>query len=330
MESLLPLLCCPETHEPLRLEGNALVSARGLHYPIVDGIPRLLVPTKNPEEETLRQRIQVFYEQFTFPGYDDIDSPAVLIDKARASGFGLWVDQAVAPFATVLEVGCGTGQMTNYLGLLSSRTVIGTDMSVASLSLGKRFRDQHGLTNVHFVQGNIFAMPIREASADVLICSGVLHHTPDPQRGFRQLLKLVKPKGKILIGLYNSFARFPLGLRKILFSHTGKTFRFLDAHLRRRDVDEGKKDIWFADQYQNPHESWHSVDEVLQWFDATGVKFLSAVPAIGPNLPEEERGLKLFYEHQRGSFVGHIFRQLQWIGSIGREGGLFVIVGQKS
>ena len=91
-----------------------------------------------------------------------------------------------------------------------------------------------------------------------------------------------------------------------------------------------KKEIWFADQYQNPHESWHSVDEVLGWFDATGVKFFSAVPAIGPNLPGEEEVLKLFHEHPRGSFAGHVFRQLQWIGNIGREGGLFVIVGQKS
>ena len=41
--------------------------------------------------------MQKFYEQFTFPGYDGIDSPSVLMDKAGKSGFGMWVDRAISP-----------------------------------------------------------------------------------------------------------------------------------------------------------------------------------------------------------------------------------------
>jgi ubiquinone/menaquinone biosynthesis C-methylase UbiE len=314
---------------PLRLDDTTLISERGQRYPIIEGIPRLLTPTKSLEEEEVRQRMQQFYEQVTFPGYDDIDSPGVLMDKARQSGFGKWLDEAIPPIARVLEVGCGTGQMTNFLGLVPTRTVIGIDMSMPSLTLGQRFKEKFGLANVHFVQGNIFAMPVREESVDVLICSGVLHHTPDSRGGFERLLTLVKPRGKILIGLYNTFARIPTGLRKFLFSFTGKTLRFLDAHMRRRDVDTRKKEIWFADQYQNPHESWHSVGEVLGWFDAAGVRFLSAVPNIGGKLPTETEHMQLFEEHSRGSRWQHFLRQLSWTVSIGHEGGLFVMVGEK-
>lgn len=273
--------------------------------------------------------MQTFYEHHTFPGYDGIDNPGILMDKARKSAFGLWVDQAIPPTAAVCEVGCGTGQMTNFLGLVSTRTVIGVDMSLPSLQLGQQFKEQFNLHNVRFAQGNIFAMPIMPASVDVLICSGVLHHTPDPRNGFERLLELVKPGGKILIGLYNSFARIPLGLRKAFFRTTKESCRWLDAHMRRNDVDQGKKEIWFADQYRNPHESWHSVDEVLGWFDTTHVKFLSAVPSISKNLPGEEAELRLFMEHPRGSRLEHIFRQLSWMFTIGREGGLFVLVGEK-
>ncbi len=329
MDTMLPLLRCPESKTALRGDGNVLVSEKGNRYAIVDGIPRLLTPTKDEEEEALRQRMQKFYEHFTFPGYEGIDSPGVLMEKAGRSGFGKWLDQAISPFATVLEVGCGTGQMTNFLGLVSTRTVIGADMSLASLALGQSFKERFGLGNVHFLQGNIFAMPIAESSVDVLICSGVLHHTPDPRGGFQELLKLVKPNGKIIIGLYNSYARVPLGLRKILFSFTGKTFRKLDAHLRRKDIDESKKTIWFADQYRNPHESWHSVDEVLGWFDESHVRFLSAVPEIGGNIDGEGEGLQLFQEHPRGSRLQHILKQLSWILTISHEGGLFVLVGEK-
>ncbi len=328
MNTLLPFLRCPETKSPLAAEGDALVSESGIRYP-VDGFARLLTPTKSEEEEKTRQMMQKFYEQFTFPGYDGIDSPAVLMEKAGKSGFGLWVDQAISPFAKVLEVGCGTGQMTNFLGLVSTRTVIGADQSVASLTLGQRFRDQFDLKNVNFVQANIFAMPFAENSFDTVICSGVLHHTPDPKGGFLEILKLVKPGGTILIGLYNTYARIPLGLRKLLFTATGNTFRKLDAHMRRKDVDTSKKEIWFADQYKNPHESWHSVDEVLKWFDEAGVEYLSGVPDIAGKIEGEESGMRLFEKHPRGSALQHVMKQLGWMGTIGREGGLFVLVGRK-
>lgn len=329
MQKILPLLRCPESRSALRLESDQLIANSGQKYPIIDGIPRLLTPTKSAEEERVRQMMQKFYEQFTFPGYDGIDSPGVLLDKAGKSGFGKWVDEAISPFATVLEVGCGTGQMTNFLGLAQMRTVLGVDQSIASLTLGKGFRDRFDLNNVHFLQGNIFAMPIKENSVDVVICSGVLHHTPDPRGGYLELLKLVKPGGKILIGLYNTYARIPLGIRKMIFTGTGNAFRFLDAHMRRKDVDQSKKEIWFADQYKNPHESWHSVDEVLKWFDESNVKFLSGVPEIAGKNPGEEAGMKLFEEHQRGSSLVHVMKQLGWMFTIGREGGLFVIVGEK-
>jgi len=326
---ILPLLKAPDTGSSLHQEGNDLISTNGTRFAVADGIPRLLVPTKTADEERVREKIQKFYEQFTFPGYDGIDSPAILMEKAGKSGFGKWVDQAISPFAKVLEVGCGTGQMTNFLGLVSSRTVIGADQSIASLTLGQKFKTDFSLDNVHFVQGNIFTMPIQENSMDVVICSGVLHHTPDPKGGYKELLKLVKPGGKILIGLYNTYARIPLGLRKVLFTATGKTFRKLDFHMRRSDVDDSKKNIWFEDQYRNPHESWHSVDEVLKWFDETNVKFLSGVPEIAGKIPADGSGMRLFEPHPRGSSVQHVMNQLKWMFTIGREGGLFVMVGEK-
>ncbi|PIR52906.1 hypothetical protein COU76_03965 [Candidatus Peregrinibacteria bacterium CG10_big_fil_rev_8_21_14_0_10_49_10] len=328
--SIVPLLACPETLSPLTQEGDTLKNEQGTAYPIVDGLPRLLTPTKSEEEEKVRQKMQKFYEKFTFPGYDGIDSPGVLMDKAQKSGFGRWVDQAVSPMATVLEVGCGTGQMTNFLGLVGTRKVIGVDQSIASLTLGQKFKEQFDLKNVSFVQGNIFALPVKPNAVDVLICSGVLHHTPDPYGGFKELLKRVKPGGYIVIGLYNTYARIPLGLRKCLFTCTGNAFRWVDAHMRRKDVDSSKKEIWFADQYKNPHESWHSVDEVLKWFEETGVEFLSGVPNIGGMVEgETPQHQKLFSAHPRESSLQHVMKQLGWMFSIGREGGLFVLTGKK-
>jgi len=325
----LSLLRCPVDQLPLQAEGTTLLCKQNHRHRTENGIHLLLTPTTTIEEEHVRQTMQTFYETHTFPGYDGIDNPGILMDKARKSAFGLWVDQAIPPMATVLEVGCGTGQMTNFLGLVQTRTVIGVDMSLPSLKLGQGFKERFSLHNVHFAQGNIFAMPIAENSIDVLICSGVLHHTPDPKGGFQNLLRLLRPGGNILIGLYNTYARLPLGLRKTFFTITKGSCRWMDAHMRRRDVDRSKKEIWFADQYRNPHESWHGVDEVLCWFDESNVQFLSAVPQVSQSLPGKESGLRLFEKHPHGSPFEHILRQLAWMFTIGREGGLFVMIGKK-
>lgn len=327
---IIDYVACPETGGPLTQEGDTLKNEYGTTYKIEGGIPRLLTPSKTEEEEKVRQKMQAFYETVTFPGYDGIDSPSVLMDKAKRSGFGRWLDEAISPMATVMEVGCGTGQMTNFLGLVSTRKLIGVDQSIPSLTLGEKFRSQFELKNVSFVQGNIFALPVKPNSVDVLICSGVLHHTPDPFGGYKELLKRVKPGGYIVIGLYNTYARIPLGMRKCVFRCTGNVFRKLDAHMRRKDVDQSKKEIWFADQYKNPHESWHSVDETLKWFDETGVEFVSGVPNIGGMAEGETPQVqKLFAKHTRGTASQHIAKQLGWMFTIGREGGLFVLTGKK-
>lgn len=323
------LLCCPRCARDLELAEDVLECPAGCRYPVRDGVPRLLVATDEEDEERVRRIMQGFYESHPFPGYDDVDSPHRLVQKARRSGFGRWLDDAIDPFATVLEAGCGTGQLGNFLGLTSSRSLVGVDQCLASLGLAEGFRRRFGIDNVQFVQGNLFRLPLHEEVFDVVICSGVLVCTPDPEAGFRELVRRLRPGGKILIGLYNRYARIPQLLRKHLFRLTGGSFRWVDAHLRRSDLGASKKEVWYADQYRNPFEVWHSVDDLLGWFDRAGIRFLSGAPPIGPGLPGESPGIRLFAEHGRGSRPGHLLRQLGWIVSIGREGGLFVLAGEK-
>ena len=56
--------------------------------------------------------------------------------------------------ASILEIGCGTGQMTNFIGMGWGRTVVGADLCLNSLKLAKKFRDRFGINNAHFVQAN--------------------------------------------------------------------------------------------------------------------------------------------------------------------------------
>ena len=181
----------------------------------------------------------------------------------------------------VLEVGCGTGQLTNFLGMNWRRRVIGADLCMNSLRLGKGFRDRFAIVNAAFVQINLFRPPFADASMDVVISNGVLHHTSDPEGGFRAIAAKLKPGGYILIGLYNWLGRLPTLWRRRLIEVFGDRMAALDSRLRGGALNAGRWAAWFRDQYMHPHESRHSMDEVLRWFRSNQIEFVSSIPSIG-------------------------------------------------
>ena len=84
---------------------------------------------------------------------------------------------------------------------------------------------------------------------------------------------------------------------------------------------------WIADQYYNPHETWHSIDEVLGWFRENDVEYLNTSPAILGTSGEDAEGL--FDETDPGNRAKRIVTQLGWLGTIAREGALFDVVGRR-
>jgi SAM-dependent methyltransferase len=62
---------------------------------------------------------------------------------------------------------------------------------------------------------------------DVVCSSGVLHHTSGPRSSFARLARLARPGGTIVVGVYNTFARVPLRLRRLAARWSG--FRVINA-----------------------------------------------------------------------------------------------------
>ncbi len=279
-----------------------------------------------PAPPQVGRRVRAFYERFPFPTYEQMDSPEGLARKARAGVFASLLDLQIPYNARILDAGCGTGQLPIFLSL-AERPAVGVDFSFRSLSEGRRFIERFGLKNVQLLQMNLFALGLREESFDYVISTGVLHHTQDPYRAFQGLCRLVRPGGHILVGLYNRYARMPLRLRRRLFRLTGRRFEWLDYVLRHAR-DEGKKEIWFMDQYANPHETTHTVDEVMGWFATSGIECLGVVPRLTPG-SSLTAGDRLFEPAPVGTPFSRVLRQLLWMFTIGREGGLFVVIGRR-
>jgi len=311
------LLVCPACEGALTSEWWCREC--GARYQAPGGIPNLRLQT-DARSDTVRR----FYEYAPFPGYPARDSLTWLRARAERSEFARLLDRAIPGDARILEMGCGTGQMSLYLAR-ADRIVIGADLTRASLLLGAAAARRFGLDRVQFVETDLNRPSLKAGSFDVVYSSGVLHHTPDPRASFARIAKLARPGGMIVVGLYNAYARIPLRLRRLIARLSGYRWIPFDPVLRDRENEPERREAWFCDQYRHPEEHRHTLTEVQGWFVENDVEYMRSYPSA--IIGEDQEDL-LARSTDNWQFEGWL-AQLGWIRTLGREGGLFVTVGQR-
>ncbi|MHC4069126.1 MAG: methyltransferase domain-containing protein [Planctomycetota bacterium] len=320
---------CPACGGDLKTADDAIKCTQCPNsYLIEDGIPLLFWPNEwDSSKKDVTDIVKSFYEKTPFPNYEDAEDVSSLVQKARKGIFARLLNEQIPFNAKVLEVGCGTGQLSNFLGV-SQRFAYGTDICLNSLKLGQQFKENNNLERVRFYQMNLFKPIFKEESFDVVICNGVLHHTADPFAGFQSISRLVKKGGHILIGLYNRYGRITTDIRRVIFRVTNNSFKFLDPRLRDKSVGDVRRLTWFLDQYKNPHESKHTIGEVLKWFDQTGFEFVNSIPKarLSEKFSEKEN---LFESSPRGNWFDHFIAQSHLISTGNKEGGFFLMIGKR-
>jgi SAM-dependent methyltransferase len=268
--------------------------------------------------------VRRFYEQMPFPGYPPRDSIEWLRARAERSEFARLLDAAIASDARVVDVGCGTGQMTLYLSR-AQRVVVGIDLSRPSLQLASAAARRFGLERVRFAEMDLQKPALREGSFDVVYSSGVLHHTPDPRASFARIARLARPGGMIVLGLYNAFARIPLRLRRVVARLSDYRWIPFDPVLRDRRSEPARRDAWIRDQYRHPEEHRHTLAEVQRWFAENGVEYIRSYPSAMLATECDD----LFAPAEDNWRVEGWLAQLGWMRSLGSEGGLFVAIGRR-
>ena len=264
-----------------------------------------------------------FYNDVKFPNYDDVENFGSLLDKSRRSIFVKKLDDEIPMGSNILEAGCGTGQMSIVLSRYA-RTIYGIDLSKGSLIEAKQFINSNDIKSVHLFRMNIFKLFFEENTFDVIISNGVLHHTYNPKLAFSKLVRVLKPGGIIVIGLYHRYGRIIQKIRQSLIKNFGDSFKFLDKRFREK-ISDKKKYAWFLDQYKNPSETTHTYLEVLNWFKVENIEFLSSIP-FDFN-PENKLFQKREAKNRFEIFLNEIslafnLRQIS-------EGGFFVMIGKK-
>jgi SAM-dependent methyltransferase len=212
----------------------------------------------------------------------------------------------------VLDVGCGMGRFAEVATRWGA-SVVGIDLSAAAEVAARNLEDRSFLA----LQADVLALPFAPESFDCIYSIGVLHHTPDCERAFKNLPQYLKPGGSLGVWLYsgyNKWYRFSDQYRKIthrLPIRTLHTFlRFvvpilywLDCALRaiplvgkpvaaivrylfpvslvrNREVRILDTLDWYSPKYQ----SKHTYEEVFRWCESCGLEDLSVADvSIGVN-----------------------------------------------
>ena len=120
----------------------------------------------------------------------------------------------------VLDAGVGVGRYAQ-VALEAGAQVWGIDLS---FSIDVARNNLKAYKNAYFAQADIFKLPFKKESFDVIYSFGVLHHTPNPREAFMELLKYLKPGGLICISVYPDYGMY----------HTCRYFRKITIRIPKK------------------------------------------------------------------------------------------------
>jgi len=211
---LLELLRCPKTGQRLLIEDSRnvdkdietgwLISEDGQHrYPIRNSIPRF-VPEVNYADNFGMQ-----WNQFRQTQLDSHSGQSISTDRFwNATGWqpedlnGKWI----------LDAGCGAGRFAE-VALGAGAHVVALDYSTAVDACYANLKHH---SNLHVVQGDIYALPFELESFPFIYSLGVLQHTPDVGKAFSALPPLLQEEGSLCVDFYWKRMRTMLHMKYLL------------------------------------------------------------------------------------------------------------------
>ena len=185
--------------------------------------------------------------------------------------------------------GCGTSQAARHALRHPDAQVTAIDISTTSLHHTRNLQQQYGLRNLA-----LHWLPIEEVGAlgrrfDQIVCTGVLHHLPDPDLGLRALRDVLAPEGALELMVYAPYGRAGIYMMQDYCRRLGVTaseadLRELAATLGElppdhpiagvlRHAKDFQQPAAMADALLHPLDRAYSVPELYAWLERCGMRF---------------------------------------------------------
>lgn len=276
------------------------------------------------------EKVQNFYNKTPFPDYD-IKNFSVQEDlEMNAYPFAKTLNKSIPKTASVIDCGTGTGQLSAFLSLKRDN-VLGIDFSDSSLNKAGLLKSKLALTSLELKKVDLLNLAeIKSVNQkfDYVLSMGVLHHTGNAYQAFQNITEFLKPNSYIVIGLYNKFGRIPLKIRIFLSKTIFKNNNKVKDYFIKMQIDDlsDKERVrgWWNDQYNHPHETSHTIGEVLNWFKKNNIEFVEVIPS-----DKDYEITGIFNKQKTPNIFQRFWTQLKWIFTIHKDGGYFIMVGKK-
>jgi SAM-dependent methyltransferase len=234
-----------------------------------------------------------FYERTPYPPpLSSLDEHRDLYSnpERRRAVFHLhWPTEPLRGNREILIAGCGTSQAARYALMEPDARITAIDISTVSLRYTRDLQRKHGLANLHLHQLPLEKVQELGRTFDQIVCTGVLHHLPDPDRGLSALRDVLKPEGALQLMVYAAYGRAGIYMmqqycRLLRIGPSDTDLRDLGATLEtlpadhpivsvmRRSRDFRNPDA-LADALLHPLDRAYTVPELYAWLERCGMTF---------------------------------------------------------
>jgi ubiquinone/menaquinone biosynthesis C-methylase UbiE len=239
---------------------DLFAAIQAVHRPSADGT----LPSEVPVREG--------YAEWA-PTYD---GPNPMIDKEESVVHSL-LAPLLRPDVVVLDAACGTGRHLSWLAGVGHHA-IGVDISKSMLQ-----RASTAAPDGWLIEGDLRALPLAQGSVDLAICSLVLCHLPEIESALRELARVLRPGGVLVVSDPHGRAAYAGG--QGFFGVGGVTRpRFVRNHYRQAHewFDAFQTAGFTVESCQEPRMSSSDAAQhpVAEYFPAAAVAALRDVPYL--------------------------------------------------
>ncbi len=212
-----------------------------IREPLQEADDRKSIPALTAIEDSVSLEVMQQYEQNPYPRWM-ISSLAMLAAETRPQ-----IEDAASSERSatkeILIAGCGTGEhVFQTVHNFPEAHVLAIDLSATSLAYARRMTREAGLPNVEYAQADILKLGAIGRVFDRIETVGVLHHLADWKAGWEVLLSLLRPGGKMLVGLYSETARRAIVDARALIAARGYRPTAQDIRACRQEIIRGNLD----------------------------------------------------------------------------------------
>jgi len=260
-----------------------------LREPLEELSERAAIARLAPIKDGVSLQVMRQYEENPYPRWTTNPLNAFAADQARGRIVPTAERQAELD---ILIAGCGTGLHAIQIAqVYPNARLLGIDVGLSSLAYARRKTRELGLRNIEYAQADILELGTIDRTFDSIESVGVLHHLAEPTAGWRVLVSLLRPGGRMRIGLYSDLAR-----RVIVEAHAriaARGYRATAGDIRRcrqdmiREAEHWKMLIGAKDFYSmsgcrdllfNVMEHRFTIPEIAAFLDDNDLSFLGFEP----------------------------------------------------